>query len=563
MINHLLIAVAVLSLSKLSSQISTKDDPSYIGAVVEYHPITDGDDGQIIAEANVNNYRTIIRTAASYAVDIIVFPEFGVTSIPSVNARGKAFNASDYRAYYRTAASLIPDPKANEIPCDAATLYAQSLKEISCAAREYSMYVVVNHHERVECPSRNCSPDGFLLYNTNVAFDRQGRLIARYRKYNLLEIGTNATREPVVSTFSTDFGVTFGQLVGFDLLKESPAVPMIGNPNVTDLVLSSRLYNEQPFLDSVQRHAAWAYAADVNLLAAAYNSDLKGSGGSGIYAGKRGQLRVYHPGVPSNALVVAEIPKLSGTRAGIPRQGRSSLHVFKQAEVPTISSSSAAVPKSEQNHTHEDLAAYTSLPVDPKQSPHIVTLCDNGLCCEFHVETKFDEDLAKKQDGSVYYRYRFAVFSGVRQFAADQTLGVEVCSIVSCAGDEIDKCGRLYPEGARVVEPTVFLALYVTRRADLGTRSFYSPTTATRELLPINTTDFGFAIGGPESNSLLLAYLSRPTGNVAAFGIYGRRFDWDGQPPTRPSSAGTSVAPSVVVVAMMLLAVTTRCFERY
>lgn len=142
------------------------------------------------------------------------------------------------------------------------------------------MYVVVNHLERVDC-NKNCSNDGFLLYNTNVVFDRQGRLISRYRKYNLLETGIDATVEPEISTFTTDFGVTFGQLIGYDILKENPAMYFTNDSYaVKDIVLSSRLFNERPFLGTVQLHAGWAHAADVNLLASSYNDDYKGSGGN-------------------------------------------------------------------------------------------------------------------------------------------------------------------------------------------------------------------------------------------------------------------------------------------
>lgn len=156
----------------------------------------------------------------------------------------------------------------------------QSLMSISCAAKEFNIHVVVNHHERVDCTTPNCPSDGFLLYNTNVVFDRQGRVIARYRKYNLFnEPGTNVTDKPEISVFETDFGVTFGQFICFDMLQEKPALHFMRNPNVTDVVYSTHWFDELPFLNSVQEQAAWAYGSDVNLLAAGYSDALTASGG--------------------------------------------------------------------------------------------------------------------------------------------------------------------------------------------------------------------------------------------------------------------------------------------
>lgn len=168
--------------------------------------------------------------------------------------------------------------------------HRQSLRSISCAAREHNMYVVVNHHERVDCDDDpNCPDDGFLLYNTNVVFDRGGRVVARYRKYNLFnEPGTNVTRTPEISIFETDFGVTFGQFICYDMLQEKPAMYFAGNHNVTDIVYSTHWFAELPFLNAVQEQAAWAYGADVNFLASGYSDALTGSGGK--WASSMGSL---------------------------------------------------------------------------------------------------------------------------------------------------------------------------------------------------------------------------------------------------------------------------------
>ena len=61
--------------------------------------------------------------------------------------------------------------------------------------------------------------DGYNLYNTNLVFDRTGVLVAKYWKQNLFfEPVFDVPSEPVFTTFTTDFGVTFGTFTCFDSL---------------------------------------------------------------------------------------------------------------------------------------------------------------------------------------------------------------------------------------------------------------------------------------------------------------------------------------------------------
>lgn len=160
----------------------------------------------------------------------------------------------------------------------------QTLKSISCAAKEFKIYVVANHIEKVECPvsanATGCTAETAPLYNTNFVFDRQGRLIARYRKSSTyIEPGLNVTQTQEPGTFTTDFNVTFGQVVGIDLMRPRPANSFVKNPNITDVILTNHWYEERPLLRSLGLQAAWAYSADVNLLASGTNNLETGSTG--------------------------------------------------------------------------------------------------------------------------------------------------------------------------------------------------------------------------------------------------------------------------------------------
>ena len=68
------------------------------------------------------------------------------------------------------------------------TIILQTLKSISCAAKANEIYVVINIAEKVPCESAECRNDKVLYYNTNVVFDRTGKVIAKcvhvYKLFN-------------------------------------------------------------------------------------------------------------------------------------------------------------------------------------------------------------------------------------------------------------------------------------------------------------------------------------------------------------------------------------------
>lgn len=154
----------------------------------------------------------------------------------------------------------------------------QTLKKISCAARENKIYVVINIAEKLSCTEDPCPKDKVFYYNTNVVFDRTGKIIARYlyififiiniiynvtykylitmsryRKTNLfLERQFNVTATPEVVTFNTDFGVKFGTFICFDILFYKPALQLTRTYEVTDIVFPTAWFSEAPFLTGKQ-----------------------------------------------------------------------------------------------------------------------------------------------------------------------------------------------------------------------------------------------------------------------------------------------------------------------
>jgi pantetheine hydrolase len=61
-------------------------------------------------------------------------------------------------------------------------------ERLSCLAKNNSIYVVANMGDKKPCNTSDshCPPDGRFQYNTDVVFDSQGKLVARYHKVQLI-----------------------------------------------------------------------------------------------------------------------------------------------------------------------------------------------------------------------------------------------------------------------------------------------------------------------------------------------------------------------------------------
>lgn len=276
------------------------------------------------------------------------------------------------------------------------------MKAISCAAKRYATYIVINVNEKEKCTGEKCARDGHMLYNTNVVFDRTGAVVARYRKWNLFgETGFNRTNKPELSTFTTDFGVTFGQLICFDILYKTPTLSLLREKKVTDIVFSSYWFSELPFLMANEIQSAWSYVNNVNFLGSGLNSPNSGSGGSGIYAGQDGAFARVWSEKRTNALVVAKIPKIiNGRRNQAFNPADAMTFVYKSADIPTIN---GPEPVPQQVLKGDDILPYTTQVFQPTNGTQNLTLCDRGLCCHFTIRSQHRDDLVKANVN--YYRY--------------------------------------------------------------------------------------------------------------------------------------------------------------
>lgn len=71
--------------------------------------------------------------------------------------------------------------------------------------------------------------------------------IFRYRKYNLFNEDVQVTEKPDLVTFHTDFNVTFGVCICFDLLFYWPPIALVER-GVRNFVYPTMWFSEIPYL---------------------------------------------------------------------------------------------------------------------------------------------------------------------------------------------------------------------------------------------------------------------------------------------------------------------------
>ena len=257
------IVIAVLLSYPTDQNTSTR----YKAAIVEFNP------NHQDVTANLNGLERMLREIdGSDKADIVVFPEYAIVGFED---KTKDTLALDYET--------IPDTNKDINPC-IDKKYTNSehriLKRLSCLARKFEIVLVANVGEKEVIHSTKS------LFNTNVVFETDGRLIVKYRKKHLTpdekKLGITAAATQPCVVFDTSFGVTFGTLICFELLYREPANCMIDEKHVRNVVFTTAWGNNFPFYMSIAMQQAWSMKHGVNLLAA--NLQQEYMSGSGIYS---------------------------------------------------------------------------------------------------------------------------------------------------------------------------------------------------------------------------------------------------------------------------------------
>lgn len=467
---------------------SAGTSPTYKAAVVEYHKIRSPGNTQEEAFLNLFSYIELIYKTTD--VDIIVFPESTLNN-------------------YETGEFFVETP--SKPPCGSGN-YGPIINSLSCAARQTQKYVSINLVETSLCPdkqqiefndTRPCPSDKINKYNTNVVFDRNGLIVSKYRKFNLYgETEVIHPLYPQAVSFETDFGVTFGHIICFDILFQAPTMDLIRKQGVTDIIMPSMWFSKAPFLTAVQVQQGFAFANNVNVLAAGASDPARGSTGTGIYHGRKGALVSVMSHEPRTKVYTAVIPKmnLNETIPEIQLPERSSpdemLNLFLKKDV--------TVPF----NTHELL---TEGQIQKK-------LCHGVFCCYFDVNLQF---LTNNSDKT--YVYRLVAYDGLRTYERE---AVQICAILACSGSDVETCGLRH--NATNVNYASVLFKNVTIQANVQWQNvLIMPSSLDFSIMPYGVDEIGLTTLGESDIKHVKMELLTPKDDIFSFGVYVRNYDAD------------------------------------
>ncbi|XP_017798941.1 PREDICTED: vanin-like protein 1 [Habropoda laboriosa] len=496
----------LFTLIHLSCQEADADALSsyYTAAVVEFSPYYNVVNGSYTLEKNTDAYIEYIEKASEQNADIIVFPEYGLTSMNMPS-----------RSRMDPWTTVVPSVLDEYVPCTGNDVnVSPTLQRLSCAARKNRIYVVVNLAEKeYYTQQQGCSSNATRYYNTNVVFDRTGKIIARYRKVNLyMEKRYDPVETPDVVTFDTDFGVTFGTFICFDILFPVPALNLTRMQGITDIAYSTAWFSETPFLTAVQTQSGWSFAEDVNFLGSGYHRLQGGSGGSGIYLGRDGIVNATFS--RNSGLLISRVPKKSDSREIQRETPKEGVYVITSKEESKEKGTADWIQLLHDNYT-----SFESVRLGDNVS-FTDTLCHRKFCCDFHLRTNTIVDTSSSS-----VNYRAVVFNGVRYYGTEAEAGVRLCAVILCSNDSIYSCGLVDQSNVTFTNLTIATTFHDYPQI-LAMPTVLSPT-----LIPFQHWTYAERAKGARTH-LTLA-LSKSTNDLVTFGIYVRDFTkdkWHTQP---------------------------------
>ena len=406
---------------------------------------------------NLNSFQNLTKAAREKGADIIVFPEDGIY--------GFAFPSREFLFPFL---EEIPDPQEKKYtPCDDVTFTDRPvLTYLSCLAQRNSITLVANMGDKQKCQntsyhhhinSSSCPPDGWYMYNTNVIFDQDGSLLAKYHKTHLYGGEANIFNTPYPTPhviFNTSFGVTFATFTCYDILYCDPPLKLL-EMGVRNFVFPTAWGNSYPFYTSIAFQQAWSWKTDSNLLAANQHFPNKHSfpidigfylTGSGIYTRGYG-LKTFISGedfLPATGqLVVATLPKLTQyhkTKEMMGDIGEQQIRRSDWSNKQRRGGAKADLTHSSSNVSNIDMKSNTYL----NFSAINTTKLTDTITVSYTDPTNNSLNLDCTLEYSMSYvntTEMYAVGAYIGGSVDNPHLSFAVCSLVKCASNDLTTCG--------------------------------------------------------------------------------------------------------------------------
>ncbi|KAB7502214.1 hypothetical protein Anas_07600 [Armadillidium nasatum] len=428
-----------LEIPKSSNSFDKENRVRYIGAVLEFEPFNKWSEegkGYDVIRKNAKTVVEFAEKAKIYSLisklsfqntDIIIAPEYGIQSLSMFHNNTENF---------LTFTQYVPDPSLRMVVCDQeeepVNKY-EGIKILSCGARANEIYIVADLAEFVPCSKEkidqslpwgykiheNCPDNGYFIHNTQVVFDREGAVIARYRKQNLyLELlFTPGPQNDKEAIFVTDFNVAFSL------------------QTLTLFIIPSSA-------NGIQN--GFSRGLGVNLLVSGYHLPEIGHLGSGIYKGSSNDdLPLYSFEKNSgNILLVSTVETVAASSLDLPIS-----YFVKQEKVRDYAAQSinVKVPLKDTNDlktsnrphkfNYEDLSQYTKVLLESSSSQNTsksIACSQDNFCCTLNY---------KYSGNQTYY---FLAYSGnITVGEGAYAFEMQTCAILYCQNSDYETCSQI------------------------------------------------------------------------------------------------------------------------
>jgi pantetheine hydrolase len=359
---------------------------------------------------NLEVYRKQASEARRQGADILVFPEDGIY--------GTSFTRESVYNYLENIPLPLEPPWS---PCSEPDLHPQTdvLRELSCLAKNNSLYIIANMGDKQPCDNKTdpkCPKDGRYQFNTDVAFDPNGTVIARYHKYHLFYEEQFDTPTAEIVTFNTSFG-TFGMMVCFDVLFHEPGLPMILKEKVANVVFPTAWMDALPLLSALGFHSSFARALGVNFLSADVHNPSARMHGSGIYS-PDGMKASYYGSAPTSLprLLVAELNVLNEPQPAISKTAHGG-HLdpdcdWIRTDVPNLQPDEFYSELFHDNFTFKVLTNRSGS----------LRVCQKDVCCSLQYT------IADNPQNEIF---AFGAFDGLHTYEGQYYF--QICALVKCS----------------------------------------------------------------------------------------------------------------------------------
>lgn len=503
--------------------VADASDPEFIAAVYEHAFLSLKNKTDVptrqealgIVMDNMNVYEQQILDAKAQNASIIVFPEYGLT--------GFGYTRESFRPFLEN----IPDPtKIEWNGCQEPQSHNSTaiMNRLGCLAKDNDIYLVVNMGDIKPCDRStdpHCPVDGRYQYNTNVVFDSNGKLIARYHKQhpflNEMKV-VNRPLEPEFITFDTPFG-KFGTFTCFDVLFHDPAVPLVEKYNIDHVVFPTAWFDVLPLFPAIGFHSSWARGMRVNFLASNTHVPFLLNTGSGIYS-YTGARAFYRSLSERGALLIASLPVS-------PRNiSRKTTQINVNYPIGYLSDGNET-NTSISDEFYSDLFGDLFLFKELRKEQDILNVCynDSTTCCSLTYK------MASKRSDEMY---ALGVFDGLHTKEGQYYL--RICALIKCLNLNRDSCGQSVYTASTIFESILL-------KSQLNTSYVFPQVVADGvSLLPGE-----WASEFPVNFLQTTQQLSK---GLLTAALFGRVYNLD---PPQPSPAPTTSTDLTVIAFSLLL----------